>query len=67
MSPISSALTPVDEVKQIGTLINGFILSISYGRDFEKQMQFYDEARGSFTNIDTVLVQLVHVSQNVDK
>lgn len=61
----SSALTPVDEVKQIGSLINGFILRVNFGRDFEKQLQFYDEARGSFTNIDSVLVQLVQVNQNL--
>ncbi|CAG7719449.1 unnamed protein product [Allacma fusca] len=53
------ALTPVDEVKQIGNLINGYILRVNFGRDFEKQLQFYDEARGAFSNIDAILVQLV--------
>jgi hypothetical protein len=57
----NSALTPPDEVKQIGSLINGFIVRVNYGRDFEKQLQFYDEARGAFTNIDVVLVELVQV------
>ena len=57
-----SALTPVDEVKQIGGLINGFVLRVYYGRDYEKQLQFYDEARGAFTNIDTVLVELIQVN-----
>ncbi|ODM88588.1 hypothetical protein Ocin01_18094, partial [Orchesella cincta] len=53
------ALTPTDEVKQIGGLINTFILRVNYGKDFEKQLQFYDESRGTFMNIDAVLVQLV--------
>lgn len=48
-------------MKQIGQLINAFILRVNYGRDFEKQLQFYDEARGTFMNIDAVLVQLVQV------
>jgi hypothetical protein len=56
-----SPITPVDEVKQIGGLINGFILRVHYSRDYEKQLQFYDEARGAFTNIDSVLVQLIQV------
>ena len=51
----------MDEIKQIGNLINGYILRVNFGRDFEKQLQFYDEARGSCSNIDAVLVQLVQV------
>lgn len=57
----NSALTPSDEVKQIGHLINTFILRVNFGRDFEKQLQFYDEARGTFMNVDVILVQLVQV------
>lgn len=60
--PHCSALTPVDEIKQIGGIINGFVLKVNYGRDYEKQLQFYDEARGAFTNIDLVLAELIQVN-----
>lgn len=34
---------------------------MDYGRDFEQQLQFYVEARGSFASFDAVLAQLVQV------
>ncbi len=59
---LSSALTLDDDVRAIGNLINGFIHSITFGRDFEQQLSFYVEARGSFSNIDVVLMFLVQVA-----
>ena len=59
---LSSALSLDDEIRVIGNLINSFIRSISFGRDFEQQLSFYVEARASFSNIDAVVVHLVHVS-----
>lgn len=56
-----NALTVEDERRQIGELIAGVIRRVDYGRDFEQQLSFYVEARGSFTNIDIVLSQLVQV------
>jgi len=56
----SSALTIEDERRQIGHLISIFIKSIDFGRDLEQQLNFYVEARGNFTNLDSVAVQLVH-------
>ena len=42
-------------------------LQIEFGRDFEKQLDFFVDARASFSNLDAVLVMLVQVSaQHVD-
>ena len=35
---------------------------VSFGRDFEQQLGFYVEARANFTNLDQVLIFLIHVS-----
>ena len=35
---------------------------VSFGRDFEQQLSFYVEARANFTNLDQVLIFLIHVS-----
>ncbi|KAJ8038159.1 UPF0505 protein C16orf62-like [Holothuria leucospilota] len=53
------ALTLEDERRVIGNLISGFVRKISFGRDFEQQLSFCVEARGSFSNIDAVLITLV--------
>ncbi|KAK9884014.1 hypothetical protein WA026_004949 [Henosepilachna vigintioctopunctata] len=53
------ALTPDDELRQIGQIICNIIRKIDYGRDFEQQLNFYVEARGSFANIDSVLIELI--------
>lgn len=57
-----SALTVVDERRQIGNLLSKFVLKINFGRDFEQQLDFYVEARGAFFNSDMVHYTLVHVS-----
>jgi len=54
-----SALTVDDEKRQIGNLICGLVQRVDYGRDFEKQLNFYAEARAAFPNLDSVHVQLV--------
>ncbi|CAH1997005.1 unnamed protein product [Acanthoscelides obtectus] len=54
-----NALTPEDEYRQIGEILCNVIRKVDYGRDFEQQMNFYVEARGAFSNIDTVLAELV--------
>ncbi|KAG8147760.1 hypothetical protein E2320_000027, partial [Naja naja] len=33
---------------------------VSFGRDFEQQLNFYVEARSMFCNLEPVLVQLIH-------
>ncbi|XP_044745800.1 VPS35 endosomal protein-sorting factor-like [Coccinella septempunctata] len=53
------ALTPEDELKQIGSIICIVIRKVDYGRDVEQQLKFYVEARSSFSNIDSVLIELV--------
>ncbi|XP_043273833.1 VPS35 endosomal protein-sorting factor-like [Venturia canescens] len=54
-----SALTVDDEKRQIGNLICGLVQRVDYGRDFEKQLNFYAEARAAFPNLDSVHVVLV--------
>ncbi|XP_003704480.1 VPS35 endosomal protein-sorting factor-like isoform X2 [Megachile rotundata] len=54
-----SALTVEDEKRQIGQLICGLVQRVDYGRDFEKQLNFYAEARAAFPNLDSVHIQLV--------
>lgn len=55
-----SALTVEDERRHISQLICHFIRRVNIGRDFEKQLGFYVEARGSFSNLDAVYNTLVH-------
>ncbi|CAD1481043.1 unnamed protein product, partial [Heterotrigona itama] len=54
-----SALTVEDEKRQIGQLVCGLVQRVDHGRDFEKQLNFYVEARAAFPNLDSVHVQLV--------
>ncbi|XP_026666628.1 UPF0505 protein C16orf62 homolog isoform X2 [Ceratina calcarata] len=54
-----SALTVEDEKRQIGQLICSLVQRVDYGRDFEKQLNFYAEARAAFPNLDSVHIQLV--------
>ena len=39
-----------------------FPFQIDFGRDFERQLDSYVDARSSFSNLETVLVMLVQVS-----
>ncbi|XP_065749488.1 VPS35 endosomal protein-sorting factor-like isoform X3 [Phocoena phocoena] len=55
-----NALTLEDEKRMLAYLINGFIKMVSFGRDFEQQLSFYVEARSMFSNLEPVLVQLIH-------
>ncbi|XP_037897035.1 VPS35 endosomal protein sorting factor-like isoform X2 [Glossina fuscipes] len=59
-----TALTVADEKRQISQLISNFIRKVYFGRDLECQLSFYVEARGTFSNLDTVYGTLV---QNVNK
>ncbi|XP_076160323.1 VPS35 endosomal protein-sorting factor-like isoform X2 [Ptiloglossa arizonensis] len=54
-----SALTVEDEKRQIGQLICGLVQRVDYDRDFEKQLNFYVEARAAFPNLDSVHIQLI--------
>lgn len=54
-------MTVEDEKRQIGQLICGLVQRVDYGRDFEKQLSFYAEARAAFPNLDSVHIQLVQV------
>ncbi len=58
---VYSALTLDDEVRTISSLICGFLRTVSYGRDFEQQLNFCVDARAAFSNLDTVIAQLVQV------
>ena len=37
------------------------MLQIDFGRDFERQLDSYVDARSSFSNLESVLVMLVQV------
>ncbi|CAG0921980.1 unnamed protein product [Notodromas monacha] len=54
-----NALSVVDERRRIGNLINGFLLSVSYEKDFEAQLNFYADARAAFSILDSVMSCLV--------
>lgn len=56
-----SSLTVDDEVRQIGRLIACFIFHVDYGKDLEKYLNFYMEARGTFIRLDYVQSALVQV------
>lgn len=49
-----------DERRLIGKLISSFIRRADYGRDVERQLAFYVDARAAFANLDAVFVTLVH-------
>uniref|UniRef100_A0A8B9KFT2 VPS35 endosomal protein-sorting factor-like n=1 Tax=Astyanax mexicanus TaxID=7994 RepID=A0A8B9KFT2_ASTMX len=36
---------------------------VSFGRDFEQQLSFCVEARATFCNLETVIIQLIHVKE----
>ncbi|XP_078097064.1 VPS35 endosomal protein-sorting factor-like isoform X2 [Mustelus asterias] len=55
-----NALTLEDEKRSLAVLISGFIRMVSFGRDFEQQLSFYVEARSTFCNLESVLIQLTH-------
>jgi hypothetical protein len=54
-----NALSLDDERRQIGNLVIGFLMKISFGGDFEQQLGFFVEARASFSNVDSILVFLI--------
>ncbi|XP_063171334.1 VPS35 endosomal protein-sorting factor-like isoform X2 [Candoia aspera] len=55
-----NALTLEDEKRTLASLINGFVKMVSFGRDFEQQLNFYVEARSMFCHLEPVLIQLIH-------
>lgn len=55
-----NALTLEDEKRSLSLLIIGFIRMVSFGRDFEQQLSFCVEARATFCNLESVMVQLIH-------
>uniref|UniRef100_A0A3B3ZX31 VPS35 endosomal protein-sorting factor-like n=1 Tax=Periophthalmus magnuspinnatus TaxID=409849 RepID=A0A3B3ZX31_9GOBI len=55
-----NALTLEDEKRSLSLLIIGFIRMVSFGRDFEQQLNFCVESRSTFCNLEPVLVQLIH-------
>ena len=55
-----SAISLQDERIAIGKLISQFLSTVTFGRDFEQLLNFYVEARATFSNIDEILIMLVH-------
>lgn len=60
-----NALTLDDEKRAISNLIIGFLRKVSFDHDFEQQLSFYVETRAAFSNLDTVLVFLIHSVNNL--
>jgi hypothetical protein len=54
-----SALSFSDETRQISALIRGFLEKVAFGRDLEQTLNFLVDARAAFSNLDSVLEQLV--------
>eukprot|EP00794_Sanderia_malayensis_P009295 gene9295-10276_t len=54
-----NSLSLGDDRRVIGNLICGFLQSVQFGRDFEQQLNFFVEARASFSNLDNVQITLV--------
>eukprot|EP00301_Raphidiophrys_heterophryoidea_P006104 c12495_g1_i1.p1 GENE.c12495_g1_i1~~c12495_g1_i1.p1 ORF type:complete len:1006 (-),score=282.13 c12495_g1_i1:1509-4526(-) len=48
-----------DELRQVSALIQAFISKITFGTDFEQQLNFYLECRAAFTNLHAVKSFLV--------
>nr|CAB3226529.1 UPF0505 protein C16orf62-like [Phallusia mammillata] len=55
-----NALSLDDDKKAASDLISGFILKVTFGKDFEQQLSFFVECRASFYGLDSVLATLVH-------
>uniref|UniRef100_A0A6B2ED98 Putative membrane protein associated with esophageal cancer in s n=1 Tax=Phlebotomus kandelakii TaxID=1109342 RepID=A0A6B2ED98_9DIPT len=55
-----NSLTMEDERRQIGSLISHMIKQVDFGREFERQLAFYVDARAAFVNLDTVYATLIH-------
>lgn len=54
-----NSLTFSDEVRQISQSILNFVNKVDFGRDLEKHLQFYVDARAAFSNMDNVKSRLV--------
>lgn len=55
-----SALTLEDDKRQISSLIMAFLRHVSFGRDFEAELNFYVDSRANFCNLEAVLCYLIH-------
>lgn len=49
-----------EERRHISQLICYFVRKVNFGRDVERQLSFYTEVRGSFTDLDEVYCTVVH-------
>jgi hypothetical protein len=54
-----NALSFDDEKREISQLLCNFIQKLDFGRDLEKHLNFFVEARRAFINLDVVKVELV--------
>lgn len=61
---MGSAMSVDDEKRQIAELAINLIDRVDFGRDFQQMLSFYGDARAAFTNLDPVLVHLVHASSS---
>ncbi|OWA52067.1 UPF0505 protein C16orf62-like protein [Hypsibius exemplaris] len=60
-----SSLSSEDEKRSASVLVCGFLRRIEFGSDFERQLNFYADCRGAFSNLDDVAEFLVHAVNNL--
>lgn len=54
-----NSLSSNDDIRRVSRLIAAFMRQVQFGRDVEKQMNFYVDCRRAFSNIDSIKHQLV--------
>lgn len=54
-----------DERKQIGNLLAKFVRLVRFRDEFDRQLEFYVEARKNFYQLDIVLETLIHVCNKI--
>jgi hypothetical protein len=65
---VHDSITPLsfaDEVRQLSKLICSFIQKVDFGKDVEKQLNFYVECRRTFANLDIVKAHLIRSVANL--
>ncbi|EDQ85942.1 uncharacterized protein MONBRDRAFT_11317 [Monosiga brevicollis MX1] len=60
-----SATSLEDDRRDVTALLVAFVNAVDFGKQFEQTLQFYVDARSNFSNLDAVMVVLVHCVNNL--